>query len=571
MQGGFIWDDDTILTENKLIKANDGLYRLWCTTEPLDYFPLTYTALWLEWRLWGMNALGYHVVNVLLHALSAVFIWLVLHRLKVPGACLASLIFAIHPVNVESVAWITERKNVLPMVFYMLSILLFLKFESNERLWLYGLSLGSFLLALLSKTSVVMLPFILLSCAWWQRGRIVRKDLLRSVPFLSLSGILGLVTIWFQYKRVIISEIVRTDSFLSRLAGAAWAIWFYIYKAIIPYKLTFVYPRWQIDKSSIVSFLPVLLLVGLLILFLRYQRRWGRAFLFGVGYFIVTLFPVLGFFNIYFMKYSLVADHWQYTSIIGIIALLVGLGSYAYNSWWKAPRQLAIIVVFILIGLLSLQTWRQCHIYKDSETLWRDTISKNPDAYLAHLNLGVLLAHQGNFKEAMRHYSEALRIKPNNAKAHINLGVALERQSKLEEAISHYSKALVIKPNYAEAHYNLGVALGRQGNFTEAMHHYSKALRLKPNHAEAHNNLGNALARQGRLEEAMSHFSEALKIKPEYAEAHYNLGVALVRQGNFKDAINHFSEALKIKPDFKEANYNLELSLKLIGKNSTKP
>lgn len=327
IRGGFIWDDDAFVTENPLIHSHDGLYRFWCTTEAPDYFPLTSTTLWLEWRLWGNNAAGYHVVNVLLHILNALLIWLALKRLKIPGAWLAAFIFAVHPVNVESVAWITERKNLLPMFFYLCSILLYLKFEENQTKWVYGLSLGAFLLALLSKPSVVMLPLVLLGCVWWQRRRIALNDLFRAIPFFLLSLIMGLVTLWFQYHNAIGSTIVRDDSFLSRLAGAGWAVWFYIYKTVFPFNLSFVYPRWEITDSSLVSFVPILLLLSLLIILFRYRNSWGSPFLFGLGYFVVTLFPVLGFFNIYFMKYSLVADHWQYTSIIGIIALLVGIGA----------------------------------------------------------------------------------------------------------------------------------------------------------------------------------------------------------------------------------------------------
>lgn len=528
MQAGFIWDDDMFLTRNPLIKAHDGLYRLWFTKEAPDYFPLVSTSLWLEWRLWGMNATGYHVVNIILHAINSVLILLVLRGLKVPGAWLAALIFAVHPVNVESVAWITERKNTQSMVFYLLAILSYLKFERNESKPWYFLSLGFFLFALLSKTSVVMLPVVLLGFAWWQRGIITRTDLIRSVPFFILSLVLGLVTVWFQYDIGV--DIVRTDSFFVRFAGAGWAVWFYLYKALIPHELSFVYPQWDIDESLIVSYLPIILLLGCLLVFWRHRTSWGKPFLFGLGYYVATLFPVLGFLNIYFMKYSPVADHWQYISIIGLIALVVGVGRHLINQSGLILLKSALCGTLFFICLLSVMTWKQQHIYVDDGTLWNDTLAKNPDAWMAHNNLGIVLDKQGRTEEAIAHFSNAVRIKPDYADAHFNLGLSLAEQGRFQKAIHHYSEALFIKPGYVNVHFNLAIALAKLERVEEAMHHYSMAVRINPNHAKAHNNLGVLHAEEGRLKEAIHHFSEALRINPNYYDAQHNLTFCLRRE-----------------------------------------
>lgn len=489
MRGGFIWNDDTFLTENPAIKASNGLYDIWLTTRLPDYFPLTSTSLWLEWRLWGKNATGYHIVNVLLHGLSAVLIWLILKRLKIPGAWVAGLVFAIHPVNVESVAWITERKNVLPMVFYLLSVLWYLKFDSDGKRSFYGLALGTFLLAMLSKTSVAMQPIVLLGCVWWKHGRIRRKDIFRTIPFFFLSVILSLVTIWFQYHRAIGPEIVRDDSFLSRLAIAGMAVWFYLFKAFIPLKLTFIYPMWDIDATSFVNYLPGFLLLIIFILFWHYRNSWGRPFLFGLGYYVLTLFPVLGFFNIYFMKYSLVADHWQYASIAGVIALVVGLITYGYDRLQNVFRQLIVIAGAVLIGLFSLLTWRQGHIYTNLETLWQDTINKNPSAWLAHYNLANLMLRQDRSEDAIHHYSETIKIKADHAEAYNNLGTALLGKGEIEGAIKHLSQALNIKPDHAKAYNNFGIALARKGDRQGAINQFSKALQIQPDYAKARQNL----------------------------------------------------------------------------------
>jgi tetratricopeptide (TPR) repeat protein len=557
MQAGFIWDDDTFLTQNPLIKADDGLWRFWFTREPPDYFPLTSTLLWLEWRLWGMNPAGYHVVNVLLHAISAVLIWRVLRQLRVPEAWLAAVIFAVHPVNVESVAWITECKNVLPMALYALTLLLFLKYqESADRRW-YVLSVAAFLLALLAKTSVAMAPFVLLGCAWWLHGRVSRRDLLDSLPFFVLAGLLGLATVWFQYHRAIGEDIVRDDSFPARLACAGWAVWFYLYKALLPWKLSFVYPRWSIDPSNVLSYVPLLLLAGGLAILWRYRAGWSRPALFAIAYFVVMLFPVLGFFNIYFMRYSLVADHWQYFSIIGIIALAVGLSARACARLQGAARHGRFALAAGIIGLLSVLTWRQAGVYKDLDTLWRDTLAKNPACFMAHNNLGSLLESRGQPSQAMHHYAEALRIKPDFAYAHNNLGSMLAGQGRLDEAIRHYKEALRLKPNYADAHSNFGVALGRQGNLREAIDQYTQALQLRPDHVEARYNLGLALEKQGRIQQAIDQYEQVLRLDPGHVKTHNNLASALIRLGKTDQAITHYRRGMELKPDWPESYNNL--------------
>jgi len=408
------------------------------------------------------------------------------------------------------------------------------------------------------------LPFVLLGCAWWQRGSIVRKDLVRSIPFFALSGLLGLVTIWFQYNVAIGDDVVRTGGFFSRLAAAGWAVWFSLYKAIIPYKLCFVYPRWNIDTSSIVSYLPGIILLGCFIVFWRYRKGWGRVFLFALGYFVVTLFPVLGFFDINFMRFSLVTDHWQYFSIVGTIALVVGLGVWIRNRCSGQLRHLVTIAGTAVVLLFCVQTWIHCHAYKDLEALWRDTISKNPGAWMAHSNLGTVLVSQGRFEEAITHCSEALRINPGHAWIHGAMGAALAGQHRFEEAITHFSEALRIDPDFRDAHQahnDLGIALNKISRFEQAIRHFSEAVRIKPDFAEAHANLGIGLARKGKLHEAVTHLSEALRIAPDSAGVHYSLGLALALGGRHEKAMHHFSQAVKIDPDFAEAHFNLGAEL----------
>ncbi|MFP4085190.1 MAG: tetratricopeptide repeat protein [Desulfobacteraceae bacterium] len=534
IKGGFIWDDDTFLTQNPLIRASDGLHRFWFSTEAPDYFPLTSTTLWIEWRLWGENATGYHVVNVLLHVLNSLLIWVVLKRLSIPGAWLAALIFAVHPVNVESVAWITERKNLLPMAFFLLSILAYLRFDKNGKCRFYIFSLTAFVLALLSKTSIIMLPFVLLGLIWWQRGRITVKDLVRSVPFFIISVIMGGITVWFQYHNAIGDTIVRDDGFLSRLAVAGWAVWFYIYKALLPVNLNFVYPRWDTTQLSPLSFIPLICLAALIAAFYYYRKTWGKPFLLGSGYFVITLFPVLGFFNIYFMKYSLVADHWQYTSIIGIIALIVGLIAYKYKDWKRAYRRAALSAAVVLTCVLSLLSWNRADIFAESETLWKDTIRKNRECWMAYDILGANLAQKG----------------------------------KRQQAISHFRKALEIRPDYPKAHSNLANVLYDQGYVDQAFRHFEKALEVNPNAVEVHYNYGTALAERGKIKDAVDHYLKAIGLEPDLLQAHYNLGILYAQQKKFKDAVRQFSEVLRIDPGHKSAQQNLIRLYQLMGRGS---
>ena len=561
-RAGFIWDDDTFLTNNRLIKESGGLFRFWFTTAAPDYFPLTSTSLWLEWRLWGMNPLGYHLVNVLLHAMSAVLWWRVLARLKLPGAWLAAAIFAVHPVNVESVAWITERKNTLAMFFYALTLLWFVKSEeTNRRNW-YWASVGFFLLALLSKTSVTPLPVVLLGLAWWRRGKVTRQDCFRSAPFFVLSVVLGLVTMWFQAHRAIGGEIIRHDALVARLAAAGSAVWFYLYKALVPLNLSFAYPRWQIDATNVLAYVPLVLLLAALGVCWWQRGRWGQGLFFGLGYFVLLLLPVLGFIEIYFMRYSLVADHWQYFSIIAVAAAVAvglekGFGLNRYIGEIERVKKFwGVFSAGILLGL-GVLTWRQCANYVNEGTLWRATLAQNPRSYLALNNLGSLLVEQGKAADAVPLLQRALEVEPGFAEAHHNFGNAFLKLGQLEEAFRSYQKAVEIEPSNALAQNNLGSLLLKKDKPTEAIPHFQAALKARPDFAEAYYNLGNAQLQLGANDEALVSFQKTVVARTNYAAAHNNIGNILFGQGKTVEAIQHLQRALASEPDNISVRENL--------------
>ena len=531
LRAGFVFDDYQYITDNRIVKASDGLYRSWFTTEPLDYYPLTSSLWWLEWRLWGNNATGYHAVNVLLHAANAVLVWMILRRLKIPGAWLAALVFAVHPVNVATVAWISEQKNTLSMLFFAMAILLYLRFDERGRWGWYGLSLAAFLSALLSKTAVVMLPIVLLGCVWWTRTRLRGKDLLRTVAFFVLSLAFGLVTIWFQHYRALEGRTAGPVGFASRLAMAGWVPWFYLSKALLPLNLTVVYPKWEIDVSRWFAYVPGMILAGGFVLFWWKRKSWGRPWLFGLGYFVVMLFPVMGFFDQGFFHHSLVADHWQYCPIVGVIALACAAGERVFRRLGERRRSWRAMAGAAVVLVLGSATWSRSRVYANDETLWRDNVVKTPDAWLPHFNLALALQQAGRNEDAIGQYEQELRIYPDHAEAHNNLGNILLRAGRNEEARKQYERALEIKPDEAQAHYNLGIALERVGKQEASIRQYQQALQIQPDYARAHYNLGVALEHAGKAAEAMEHYRQALRVDPDYADAHYNLAILLERAG----------------------------------------
>jgi tetratricopeptide (TPR) repeat protein len=599
MKAGFIWDDDLLLTDNQMIRSSHGLHDFWLTTKPMDYFPLASTTLWFEWRLWGLDATGYHVVNLILHALAAVAIWRILRRLKVPGAYLAGALFAVHPVTVASAAWIAEIKNTLSLLLCAVSVLAFLKSEESGRRVFYVLALVTFLLALLAKTSVVMMPAVLLVLAWWRRMRVSRVDIQRVIPFFMMSVALGLVTVYYQYHGAIRDQVVRPGGFLSRLAASGWCIWFYLYKALVPIHLSVIYPLWNVDPRRVLAWLPLAGLVFVFGLAWRYRFGWGRPLLVMMAYFVLMLLPVLGFFNMSFYRLALVADHLQYAAVIGPIALVAGAITVVGRRSVVGRRR-ALIAACAALSLLSVLTWQRAGVYRSQLTLWQDTVKRNPEAWVAHIHLGIALSAENRLEEAVQHFNralelkpdhvgarinlgdalrrlgrtdeairvlqEALRLDPGHPKAHLNLAMALESDHRREEAIEHYERALEIDPNFAEGHANFGNALAALGRLDEAAYHYRRALELRPELALVYFNLGSVLSSQGKLDEAAATYRQGLAIEPDHAQAWCELGMVLAAQGETGEAVRHFRRALALDPENTPAHYNLGVSLQKQGK-----
>lgn len=570
---GFIWDDDAYVQENQTLRSASGLHDIWLRIGATpQYYPLVFTTFWLEYHFWGLNPVGYHLVNILLHAVAVVLLWRVLKLLNVPGGLLAAAIFAIHPVQVESVVWITERKNVLSACFYFAAAYTYLRWamptpdqrpSPGGRLYLASLLL--FLCALGSKTVTVSLPAALILVLWWKGRRITWRTILPLAPMFVIGVLAGLLTSWMEEHHVAAFGKEWSFSFVERCLIAGRAIWFYVAKLFWPVELTFIYPRWVMDGTAWQPYLYPIAAVAVVIA-LWATRRWiGKGPLTAALYFAGTLFPALGFFNIYPMRYSFVADHFQYLAGVGVVVLGVAAACWVFGRSGKIGRRLSRILPLPLMAALGLLSWRQAGIYADVETLWRDTISKNPGAWMAHCNLGFLLASRGRLDEAVSHYNEALRLKPDDAKTLYDLGVALDAQGKSDEALICFRRAVEAKPSDPTAQFDLALSLQSHGDLSQAIEHYREAIRLRPNYAKAHCYMGIALQSLGRFDEAVEQYIEALDIDPDMAGAHYALGAVLQSRGRFDEAIQQYRTALQGEPDFAQARYALATALQAKG------
>jgi Flp pilus assembly protein TadD len=582
LRGSFVWDDDSWTTNlSALFQDPSGLRSIWFQPTALQqYYPLSGTTFWLDYQLWKFWTTPYHVENVLLHALAALLFWRLLLRLRAPGAWLAGAIFALHPVMVESVAWITERKNVLSLVLYLGALLAYLRYAqgvSSGRCQVtrtdsilsrvtchpslfYGLAFVLFLGALLAKTTTFSLPAAILLIGWWQRGHIQwRADVLPTLPFFALALGLCAVTAWLEKNHVGAEGSDFALTFPQRCLIAGRAFWFYLGHLFWPANLCFVYPRWQPNPGSGWQWLQPVTALGALFTLWLARGRIGRGPVTALFFYVGTLFPVLGFMNAYGMRYSFVWDHWVYLSALGIIALVAALVVRAGES----RRTPAVVYGFaaIVLPVLALLTWRQAGMYTDMETLWRDTLAKNPDCWMAYNNLGLLLKKQGHIEEAMENYRKSIQINPNNAEALNDLGLALADNGRFDEAIENYHQAIQIDPNLSAALNDLGLALAAKGQLDEAIENYHKAIQINPNYSHALNNLGVALAAKGQLDEAIEDYHKAIQINPNLSGALNNLGVALAAKGQFDEAIENYRQAIQIKPDYCDALDNLGITL----------
>lgn len=527
LSGGFLWDDENwiaaspTLPMHHLIHDDGGLAGIWFTTKAEDYWPLSNSMFWLEWRLWGMNPFGYRAVNLFLHALGAVLVWRVLRELRAPGAWLGGLLFAVHPVTVASVAWIAELKNCLSLPLAAAALLFWLWFDQSGRTRWYAAALAAFLLALTAKTSTVSLPVVMLAFCWWRRGRIDRRDLVRTAPFFLLSLAMGAVTVWRQSPPDVLPGEPVPEGLLSRVAASGWVVWFYLSKALVPLKLAMLYPRWSVDPTTPAAWLPLAALAGSAVIIWRLGPRWNRPLGLALGCYVVTLGPVLGIIPMWFRRYSLVSDHLQYLALPAITALVAaGLAAFAKTDRLRA---VAAAIGVVLVATLMALTWQRSAVFRSTVALMQDSLATNPDSWTAHTNLGAALANLGRPQEAAAHYGEALRLRPTSAEAHNNLGNTLFQLGRPQEAIPHYLESLRLKPGVAGVHSNLGIALGMTGHAAEAVSHFQEVVRLMPESAEAHNNLGQALSLQGLFAEAVVHYEQALRLNPDNQTARDNL------------------------------------------------
>ena len=552
LSGGFVWDD-VIFAEEPVIHSPSGLRSIWFSPADIrnegHYWPVVYTSFWLEHKLWGLAPAGYHAGNIALHLLNCLLLWRLLVRLRVPGAAVIAAVFAVHPVHVESVAWIIERKDVLSALFYLSAVLVWIRFVEEQQPARYALALLLFTAGLLSKSVVVTLPAALLIWHWWQQGRVRRIDLLRLAPFVAVAVAITAADLSFYTSR---EPLELGYTLVERTLIAARALWFYAGKLLWPADLAVIYPLWEIDAGDLQAWAYLIAAGALAAMLWLGRRRIGRGPLAGVLFFAVTLGPVLGFVDYGYMQFSFVADRFQYLAGIGVLAVLMGAAAHGVgklpDGYRRGALGLAAAVVVVLGGL----TWRQARVYRDEVTLFSHVVAHNPAARDAHLNLGIALIEAERFDEGLEASRVAVEQRPDSAGALANVGRALVYLQQLEEAEDHLRRAVQIDPRSTTAHQNLAEALRKQERYAEAVESYRAVLAIDEGFALAYAGMGTALFGERRYVEALDAMATALSLQPELPTAamlHLHMGRAARELGRLQEAAAHFERATEIEPD----------------------
>ena len=568
LEAGFVWDD-LIFVEEAAVRDWSGLWSIWFSPADIEkeghYWPMVYTSFWLEHKLWGLAPLGYHAVNVLLHLLNVLLAWRLLQRLAVPGAWVTAAVFAVHPLHVESVAWVIERKDLLSALFYLAAALTWIRFVKAPRPGRYGLALGLFAAALLSKSIAVTLPAALLIYHWWQAGRVTRTDLTRLAPFFGVALVITALDLSFYTSR---EPLDLGYSPVERVLIATRALWFYAGKLLWPAGLAIIYPLWEVSAADPLAWTYVAAAVALAAALWFSRQRLGRGPLAGILFFSVTLSPVLGFVDYGYMQFSLVADRFQYLAGLGVMAVLLGAARRGVGRLPSAARTAAAGALILALAMLGALTWRQAGIYRNEITFFNHILAHNPEARDAHLNLVGPLSDAGRLEDALAAARIGVERRPDHALAYSNLGRTLVLLEQYDEAEEVLRTALELDPRNATAHQNLGEALRQRERYEEAIAMYRAALAIKADYAAAHGGLGAALFESERYEESLAALDRALVLDSGAASAGKTAlfaGRAARKLGRSREAEAQFRKAAALAPDSLEPL--LELSGLLFGED----
>jgi Tfp pilus assembly protein PilF len=566
------YDDHQYVTENRNVQDGLTLKSIaWAftTVHMSNWHPLTWLSHMLDYQLYGMNPGKHHLTNVLFHILNTLLLFLVFRRMtgELWKSGFVAALFALHPLHAESVAWIAERKDVLSTFFWMLTMWCYALYVEHSERDRYLLVVLFFILGLLAKPMLVTLPFILLLFDYWPLNRFQfgssgdgsyskQKSfnfglIWEKIPLFLLSTASCVVTYSVQQSGGAVTTLDAIP-FNIRIANAVLSYVSYIGKIVWPYKLAVLYPYpeampfWEVTGACLVLVFISLLSIGLI--------RKSPYFAVGWCWFLGALVPVIGLVQV---GLQAMADRYTYVPLIGL-SIIIAWGVPDILAGLRHKRIIfAIFTIFVILAIMIF-TWFQVSRWKNSITIFENAIDVTKNNYVAHHKLGEALAVQGETGKAIRHYSEALRIKPDFIAPHLNIGVTLRETGKLNEAIDHFSTVLRLKSDSVEARYELAITLEKRGDIDEAVSHYKETLKINPKYSKAHYNLGNILIKRGKIKEAFTHFAEAIRISPDYAEAYNKIGLMLVRQGKDKKAEVFFKKAIQIRSDNTEARKNLE-------------